>query len=68
LGKSKSYREGPAFTARNTPGADPKVSKGPVVKAEGTHMSGGATMRSGKTGNKGKSGKHSAKSGIYGQS
>lgn len=40
MGSSTSHRKGPQWTGRNTPGANPKVSKGAVVKAEGTHMSG----------------------------
>ena len=40
MGTSKTYRKGPGWEARNTPGAEPKVSKGAIVNAEGTHMSG----------------------------
>lgn len=39
MGGSKSWREGPAYQGRNTPGGDTTPSKGPVVKAEGTHQS-----------------------------
>ena len=62
MGKSKSWRAGPGWESRNTPGGDPKVSKGAVVKAEGTHMSGGGYGRKGHGGrNKSKSGKMGAK-------
>ncbi len=40
MGASKSYRKAPGWEARNTPGGKTKVSSGPVVVAEGTHMSG----------------------------
>ena len=40
MGTSKTYRAGPGWEKRNTPGAAPKVSKGAIVHAEGTHMSG----------------------------
>lgn len=40
MGKSKSYRNGPGWQSRNTPGAATKASRGAVVHAEGTHMSG----------------------------
>jgi|1_EtaG_2_1085319.scaffolds.fasta_scaffold141679_2 hypothetical protein len=40
MGSSTSRRGSPAWQSRNTPGADPKVSKGSIVHAEGTHQSG----------------------------
>lgn len=40
MGTSKSYKEGPGWEDRNTPGADSKISKGSKSAAEGTHMSG----------------------------
>jgi hypothetical protein len=40
MGASKSYRGGPAWAERNTPGGTTKVSKGAIVKPEGTHSSG----------------------------
>ena len=64
MGKSKTYRAPPGWEKMNTPGAYPKVSKGAVVVAEGTHMSGsddyGQHAGSGAR-NKSKSGKASAK-------
>ena len=73
MGHSKSYRGAPGYQARNTPGANPKVSKGAVVKAEGTHMSsdgdyGRKGMRSAAR-QKSRSGSMGAKnSGPYGNS
>lgn len=55
MGMSKSYRGTPGWEKRNTPGAAPKVSKGAVVKAEGTHMSG--EDEHGRKGSKGGKGK-----------
>ena len=49
MGQSKSYRGGPGWEGRNQPGADPKVSKGPVAKPESEAMSSG-TMREGMKG------------------
>ncbi len=71
MGASKSWRGGPGWQGRNTPGADTKGSSGhTIVKAEGTHMSGGKSLRSGAKagGNKSSSGKVSGKVGRYGQS
>lgn len=65
MGTSKTFRAGPGWEKRNTPGAAPKVSKGAIVHAEGTHMSGADEygrmgMRKG-TRKKSKHGKMSAK-------
>lgn len=73
MGMSKTYRGGPGFEGRNTPGGNPKVSKGSPVKAEGTHQSGyDSSGRSGlRKGSrmKSRSGMTSAKnSGPYGKS
>lgn len=73
MGASKTYRGGPAYETRNTPGADSKVSKGSIVRAEGSHVSGHDQsgrkgLRSG-TRMKSRSGMTGAKnSGPYGQS
>jgi len=71
MGASKNWRGAPGWQGRNTPGGDTKGSSGPpVVKAEGTHMSGGQSLRSGAKagGNKSSSRKVSGKVGRYGQS
>jgi len=73
MGKSKSYRGGPAFQGRNTPGAETTPSRGSHSDGEGTKMSGtdgyGRMGMSKGTRAKSKSGKVSAKAkGIYGQS
>lgn len=71
MGASKTYKGGPGWAARNTPGANTTPSKGAVVNAEGTHMSGEGYNRNVKAGTRDKSssGKKSAKAmGIYGQS
>lgn len=65
MGSSKSYRGGPAYEARNTPGADTKPSKGAIMHAEGTHMGGydesGRKGMKSKTRMKSKGGKMSGK-------
>ncbi len=40
MGSSRTYRKPPGWESRNTPGAEPKVSKGAIMKPEGTVMSG----------------------------
>lgn len=40
MGSSKSFRAAPGWESQNTPRGKSKVSGGPVVKPEGTHMSG----------------------------
>lgn len=47
MGTSKSYRGGPGWEPRNTPGKATKPSKGSKSTAEGTHMSGGQSGRTG---------------------
>lgn len=67
-GKSKNWREGPAWQGRNTPGGDAKVSSGPVAKPEGTAMSeGGGGRKGNKAGPKTKHGKMGSRPAtIYG--
>ena len=65
MGSSKTFRAPPSWQARNTPGGKTYPSKGAVVKAEGTHMSGSHDygrkgMKKGAR-NKSKSGMTSAK-------
>ena len=40
MGTSKSFRGGPGWQGRNTPGKATKASKGSHSTAEGTHTSG----------------------------
>lgn len=47
MGKSSSFRGGPGWQERNTPGGTTKVSKGAVVKPEGSYMSDGGSGRKG---------------------
>jgi hypothetical protein len=70
MGSSKSYRGGPGFQEQNTPRGKTKVSKGSVVKPEGTATS-SKTMREGvkSTAGKSKSSHGPAKNaGPYGRS
>lgn len=73
MGSSKTFRGSPGYESRNTPGAEPKVSKGAIVRAEGTHtsgydQSGRKGLRSGAR-QKSRSGMTAAKnSGPYGRS
>lgn len=76
MGSSKSSRGAPGWASPNQPGnianAKSRYSKGSPNTAEGTHMSGSESMRSGmKSGarNKSSSSKSSVKnSGPYGRS
>lgn len=48
MGASKTFRQGPGWQGVNTNrGAEKSYSKGAIVRAEGTHMSGGEGGRKG---------------------
>ena len=75
MGASKSYRGGPGWQSKNTPGPSEnngagKVSSGSKSSAEGTHMSGGQSLRAGAKaqGNKSSSGRMGKQTSIYGKS
>ena len=73
MGSSKTFRQGPAWQGNNTNrGKESGYSKGAIAKPEGTHMSGGESLRSGLKGsarNKSKSGRGPVKnSGPHGYS